>query len=148
MHSKLYRYVTDTELQLSGKKCWKIPKGQSESILGVAYFVFFHAWQNKITYFMTDYYQFVRILTILKITALLMIFLNVFIHSHDEWFVKCWKVTCLDRLNFWNRTIIEITQKIRSSVSTFDWNYYVNRLCPSTIVFRFWQQSKCFLEKW
>ena len=57
VHSELYRYVIDTELQLSGKKCWKIPKEQSESIFGVAYFVFFHAWQNKITYFMTDYYQ-------------------------------------------------------------------------------------------
>jgi hypothetical protein len=57
VHSELYRYVIDTELQLSGKKRLKIPKGQSESIFGVAYFVFFHAWQNKITSFMTDYYQ-------------------------------------------------------------------------------------------
>jgi hypothetical protein len=43
VHSELYRYVIDTELQLSGKKRLKIPKEQSESIFGVAYFVFFHA---------------------------------------------------------------------------------------------------------
>ena len=35
--------------------------------------------------------------TILKIIALLMIFLSVFIHSHDEWFVKSRNVTCFDR---------------------------------------------------
>ena len=50
---------------------------------------------------------------ILKITALLMIFWNVFIHSHTEWSVKCRKVRCLDRRNFWNRTIITIIQKIK-----------------------------------
>jgi hypothetical protein len=30
----------------------------------------------------------ITFLTMLKITALLMILLNVFIHSHDEWFIK------------------------------------------------------------
>ena len=59
------------------------------------------------------HYQFVTFLTILKITALLMIFWNVFIHSHTEWSVKCWKVRCLDRRNSWNRTIITIIQKIQ-----------------------------------
>ena len=59
------------------------------------------------------YYQFITCLTILKITALLMIFWNVFIHSHTEWSVKCRKVRCLDRRNFWNRTIITIIQKIK-----------------------------------
>jgi hypothetical protein len=49
----------------------------------------------------------------LKITALLVIFWNVFIHSHREWAVKCRKDTCLDRRNFWNRTIITIIQKIQ-----------------------------------
>jgi hypothetical protein len=29
------------------------------------------------------------------------------------------------------------------SVSTFDWSYYANRLCPSMIVFPLWQQSNC-----
>jgi hypothetical protein len=95
------------------RSVWRYQMGQSESIFGVAYFVFFHAWENEITYFITYYYQFVTVLTILKIAALLMICLSVFIHSHDEWFVKCRKVTCLDRVNFWNRTIIEITQKIQ-----------------------------------
>ena len=56
------------------------------------------------------YYQFVTCLTILKITAFLMIFWNVFIHSHAEWSVKCRKVRCLDRGNFWNRTIITFIQ--------------------------------------
>jgi hypothetical protein len=55
------------------------------------------------------YYQFVAFLTILKITAFLMIFWNVFIHSHREWAVKCRK----ERRNFWNRTIITIIQKIQ-----------------------------------
>jgi hypothetical protein len=51
----------------------------------------------------------VTCLTILKITAFLMIFWNVFIHSHGEWSVKCRK----DRGNFWNRTIITIIMKIQ-----------------------------------
>ena len=55
------------------------------------------------------YYQFVAFLTILKITAFLMIFWNVFIHSHRAWSVKCRK----DRRNFWNRTIITIIQKMQ-----------------------------------
>jgi hypothetical protein len=38
---------------------------------------------------------------------------NVFIHSHGEWSVKCRKDTCLDKLHFWNRTIITIIQKIQ-----------------------------------
>ena len=59
------------------------------------------------------YYQFGAFLTILKITAFLVIFWNVFIHSHREWAVKCRKDTCLDRLHFWNRTIIIIIQKIQ-----------------------------------
>ena len=49
MQSELYRYVMDTELQLSGKKSLKIPNGQSESIFGDAYSVIFRALQNKIS---------------------------------------------------------------------------------------------------
>jgi hypothetical protein len=43
--------------------------------------------------------------------------LNVFIHSHDAWFVKCRKVTCLDRPNFIKRTIIKIIQKNQSLIT-------------------------------
>ena len=43
------RYVIDMELQFSGKKSLNIPKVQSESNFGVVYFVFFRAWQNKIS---------------------------------------------------------------------------------------------------
>jgi hypothetical protein len=49
VYSELYTYVIDTELQLSGKKSLTIPKEQSESIFGVAYYVFVRAWQNKIS---------------------------------------------------------------------------------------------------
>ena len=55
------------------------------------------------------YYQFVAFLTILKITAFLMIFWNVVRHSHGEWAAKCRR----ERRNFWNRTTITIIQKIQ-----------------------------------
>jgi hypothetical protein len=50
---------------------------------------------------------------IIKITALLMICLSVFIHYHDEWFVKSRNVTCLERRNFCNRTMIKIIQMVQ-----------------------------------
>jgi hypothetical protein len=49
VHSELYIYVIDTELQLSGMMSLKIPNGQSKLIFGVAYFVIFRALQNKIS---------------------------------------------------------------------------------------------------
>ena len=75
--------------------------------------------------------------------------LAVFIHSHDEWFVKCWKDICLDRRNFWNGTIIKIIQKIQY----FSIHIWLKLLREYTsqydcmIALLLWQQSKCFLEK-
>jgi hypothetical protein len=43
VHSELYRYVIDTELQLTSKKILKIQNGQSEKKFGVAYFVIVRA---------------------------------------------------------------------------------------------------------
>ena len=65
--------------------------------------------QNYTIFWYLYYYQFVSFLTILKIFAFFMICLNVFIHSHSEWTVKCRKY----KRNFWNRTIITIIQKIQ-----------------------------------
>jgi hypothetical protein len=45
--------------------------------------------QNYTIFWYMYYYQLVTFLTILRITAFLMIFWNVFIHSHAERSVKC-----------------------------------------------------------
>ena len=38
---------------------------------------------------MTENYKCVTLVTILKLTALEMISVNVFIHFHEDWFVNC-----------------------------------------------------------
>ena len=81
--------------------------------LTIIYIHFIETTQNYTILWYMYYYLLVTFLTILKITAFLMIFWNVYIDSHIEWSVKCTKVTCLDRRNFWNRTIITIIQKIQ-----------------------------------
>ena len=50
---------------------------------------FIETTQNYTIFWYMYYYQLVTFLTILKITAFLLIFWNVFIHSHAEWSVKC-----------------------------------------------------------
>ena len=60
---------------------------------------FIETTQNYTIFWYMYCYQFVRFLTILKITAFLMILWNVFIHSHREWSVKCReRLTKLHRL--------------------------------------------------
>jgi hypothetical protein len=57
--------------------------------LTIIHIHFIETTQNYSIFWYMYYYQLVTFLTILKITAFLMIFWNVFIHSHAEWSVKC-----------------------------------------------------------
>jgi hypothetical protein len=70
---------------------------------------FIETTQKYTIFWYMDCYQFVTFLTILKITAFLMIFWNVFIHSHGEWSER-YRET---QRNFGNRMIITIIQKIQ-----------------------------------
>jgi hypothetical protein len=58
-------------------------------------------------------------------------------HMYEK--LLCWKSrsTCSILFCIW------FLVKFCYSISTFDWSYYVNRLCPSMNVFCLWQQSKC-----
>jgi hypothetical protein len=77
--------------------------------LTIRYMHFIETTQNYTIFWYMYYYQLVTFLTISKITAFLLIFWNVFIHSHAEWSVKCRE----RQTNFWNTTIITIIQKIQ-----------------------------------
>ena len=75
----------------------------------IIYMHFIVTTQNYTIFWYMCYYQLVTFLAILKITAFLMIFWNVFIHSHGEWSER-YRET---QRNFGNRMIITIIQKIQ-----------------------------------
>jgi hypothetical protein len=57
--------------------------------LAIRCIYFIETTQNYTIFWYMYCYQFVTFLTILKITAFLMICWNVFIHFHGEWSMKC-----------------------------------------------------------